>query len=201
MKAGMSKREKILIFIAITVGLVMLAYTYVLLPMYLGYARLQEDLDSAIHERTMLEAMFQTEDALIRHNDIALGDFEEITAKYPPVMLNNQIDDILTDMCVRYNFTPVLLTMPAIPIPLMHGTSEGDEPAFGVIPAEMRLIPTYSAYSYNDLLSLINEIERYDYIRITALRYERHDRPQILGDLTFRDEIKITFEVTMLYYE
>jgi len=183
MKTGLKKREKILLFTAFVVGVVSLTVTYVIMPMYATLGRQQELHDTLRTERMQLELKFSNEELYLQANADAHLAYADIERRYPAVMPNNEIDNILTGLCMDYHLRPTSLS-------LSDAARKTEWPAFSAVTASMALNGTYES-----LLSLIDEVRRHDYIRITSVRFSQ---PREVRQGIDIPTIGITFEVTML---
>jgi len=193
MKTGLKKREKILVFIAVVVGLISLTSTYVISPMYSLYGEKQAEYDRLTHEQFQLETKFANEAVYRQSNDDARSGFDKITRRYPQIMPNDEIDNLLTGLCLRNDLKPTSLRLSDAAAYTVQGepdTEEGLVPAFSTVSADMTL-----QGSYDSLISLIGAVARYDYIRITGVRYTQ---PRILREIIDIPDIAVSFEVTMM---
>jgi hypothetical protein len=179
MKTGLKKREKFLLFIAFAVGLISLTATYVITPMYNSFGDKQEQLEALMLEKMMLDLKIAGEQTYLQANMAAHEAYDEIARKYRLNMPNNEIDRIITDLCVRQNFNRPSLRFGASQEPYGY--------AFTVVPASLSLFGTYSG-----LLSLIDEVGRVDYLRLSHVGYVATK-----GDER-RPPYTVTFEVTMM---
>jgi Tfp pilus assembly protein PilO len=177
MKTGLKKREKVLLFAAFVVGLVTLTSTYVISPMSDQLAEKRERRENLTFERMQLDIKIASEEVYRQTNTGAYEAYTEIASRYPQFMPNNEIDKILTGLTMRQSFMPISLS-------LSDTARNTWGPAFSTVTASMTLHG-----GYESLISLINAVEKIDYIRITNVRYSVRDEGHAIG---------VAFEVTMM---
>jgi|GEM_PF-2213548 len=109
MNQGLSKREKILIFIAVIVVLVFVAFQFLIMPSYNRYTAKLDEYNNLDYEKELLDMKFQSEE-LTRNNYIDFEqDFMEIKERYPAVMSNEELDRMMTGLCLENKLNPVML--------------------------------------------------------------------------------------------
>jgi hypothetical protein len=152
-----TKREKILVFLAVVAGLIFVTTTYLITPMNSELAEKQAELERLVFERMMLEIKLASEEGVVQSNLNARAAYEEITRTYPALMLSTEVDRTFTGLVVRNVFRPNSL---CISDPSASG------PAFSTVAVSMTLSGTYDS-----IISLINEVNASDYIRITRVSF------------------------------
>lgn len=210
MKTGLNKREKIMILGAAIFVLIFLSFNYMIIPLNKQYIQKTEEYDSLDMERELVESKFNNEALTYVGHQRGEEAFNEIKKDYPFVMPNEQLDSILTKICLDNRLTPVTLGISDAEdfvlkkpdeeteeeveeenIPNESEESEETAPpsALLVVTATMTL-----RGEYNSIKNLIDEIDKIDYIRISRLTFSlNNDTPT-----TNMPNISIFFEITML---
>jgi len=206
----LTKREKILIFV---VGIVLMSYVTVQFGVTPLFDRLdtgREELALLTAERNAYEASLAREASLREGNESARRDYADLKATYPAFTANENIDFMLTNLCVRHGLRPISLRIqePAnvaavtITRPVQE-TEETDE--WGVAEYEEYEESNVEEFvftkvgatmtlngSYSSLGDMITTVESMDHIRITTFRYMTH-----AGGDRDTPNIAVTFEVTL----
>ena len=104
MKQGVSKREKILLF---SMGLLLILYLciqFVILPLANRYFEGRQQRDNLISEKHRVEADINNRPAIESENREAGQRFEAIKSEYPLLVPNEEVDTILTNLCILNGF-------------------------------------------------------------------------------------------------
>jgi hypothetical protein len=187
---GLNKREKILLFSAGLVALIYFAIQFGILPMYDRYINGMDDRDRLTSEKAVVEINVASKPALIEANRLAQEQYETLTEAYPYHVPNEEVDNILTDLClIRHNLMPTSLSINVQP-PSPGGGDSASARVFTTVSARMNL-----AGSYADLANLLNEVEGIQYIQITRLSYTA---PPQNATVHTQPNISVYFELTFL---
>ena len=208
MNQELSKREKILIFIAVIVVLVFVAFQFFIMPVYSKYTAKSDEYYNLSYEKEQLDMKIQSEE-LTRNNYIDLEkDFMEIKESYPAVMSNEELDRMITGLCLENKLNPVMLEI-SVEETAEEGTEaqtesaeeETDSAEEQTDSAEEQKVPFVVATvtmnlsgDYNSMKGLIDTVEGIDYIQITQISYAKEKDTGTPSD----SNISVIFEVTML---
>jgi len=208
MNQELSKREKILIFIAVIVVLVFVAFQFFIMPVYSKYTAKSDEYDNLSYEKEQLDMKIRSEE-LTRNNYIDLeNDFMEIKESYPAVMSNEELDRMMTGLCLENKLNPVKLEI-SVEETAEEGTEaqtesageETDSTEDETDSAEEQAVPFVVATvkmnlggDYNSMKGLIDTVEGKDYIQITQISYAKEKDTSTPSD----SNISVIFEVTML---
>jgi len=190
MKQGLSKREKILLFSAGIVVLLYLAIQFAILPLMARHSEAIQERDRLAAERRIVEADIANKQA-IRNANTAAGDrYLVLKDEYPLLIPNEEIATVLTNLCLTNGLRPSMLNIipPATPVP---GQLEQDAPPpiFTIVTATMNVTGGYPS-----LLSLLDDIDALQYIRLINLGYSLSRQPESSED----GDISLTFELTFI---
>lgn len=191
MTKGLSKREKVLISIAAVFALSFILFKFAIIPTYNNYMSKQEELDSLYYQKMLLEIKLQSEASVHENYDKAQKTYDAIIEQYPSVIPNEEIDRLLTGICLQNSMSVTSLKISnAIDYIMSQEESESkgisqNSAAFTIVKANMSL-----KGEYDSLKNLIDTVERIDYIRISQISYSRNKD-------TDSSSISITFEVMM----
>ena len=194
MKPGITKREKIMLFVVGLIAVVYLSIQFVIIPLSTRYnesmserARLQDEIE--VHK---MEAA--TLPSLRERNTEAYAKFNELTSGYPTIVENEDIDFMLTTLSHKNNLSPVSLRITPRPPPapvLENGNGEEsytpDLPTFTKSTVQMNVIG-----SYQSLMRLFDEVSSIQYIRLTEVNYAKDVQMPELS------RISATYEITFL---
>lgn len=198
MKTALTNREKALLFIAAIVGVVFLAFNFLIMPTYDLYTGMLDEYDALTAEKMLLEIKLQNEESTRTGHDNAENAYNEAVRPYPAVMPNEEVDRILTGICLKNNLAPVMLGLSdakAFGTDEKNGSSNPEDgeaqnpPVFVVVTANMVLIG-----DYDSLKNLINTVDSMSYIRISRVSYSNN----LKEDEPAQSNISVFFEVTML---
>ncbi len=114
MKFSISKREKILIFAASILIIVLVMFQFVITPLYNGYTKKQNELNDLTAEMTALDEKLANEKASRQRLNKANETYKDIIKRYPLLMPNEDIDRLLTGICVENKLNPIMLGMTAV---------------------------------------------------------------------------------------
>jgi len=190
-KKGLSKREKRLILLLAVVVLFAVTAMYVIVPLFNKLEDRIDDYNTLSLEKTRIEAIIATELSTRAALDTAAAGHDELMANYPSESHLSEVGRMLTGLCEEHRLSPIDQRLSA-PKPLVTG-DEGDDsatvnPGFLVVSATMTI-----RGSYDDLKSLLNTVEKTDYIRVSRVSFGRNN-PETSGF----DRITVYFEVIML---
>ncbi|MGL4789807.1 MAG: hypothetical protein ACRCW1_00240, partial [Anaerotignaceae bacterium] len=120
-------------------------------------------------------------------------DLEDIRNRYPQEMPNEEVDKLLTGICLENRLYPTMLGISDIKRTQFSGETEdvallANAPHFAVITVAMNVNGDYES-----LKSLINHVERIEYIRISGLTYAKNQSQQ-----GTEEKFSLKFEVTLL---
>ena len=190
-KKGLSKREKRLILLLAVVVLFAVTAMYVIVPLFNKLEDRIDEYNTLSLEKTRIESIIATELSTRAALDTAAAEHDELMANYLSESLLSEIGRMLTGLCEEHRLSPIDQRLSA-PKPLVTG-DEGDSgatvnPGFLVVSATMTI-----RGSYDDLKSLLNTVDKTDYIRVSRVSFGRNN-PETSGF----DRITVYFEVIML---
>jgi len=146
-------------------------------------------------ERAQVEADFANLSSIEEANLLANEKFERILQKYPMLIPNEEIDRILTDLCISNGLKPTALRFTdSFGAPITDSENidqENDEYLFTVVVASMSMTG-----KYDSLVELIDDVADTPFINITNLGYS------LSTNVTAENEgsanITMAFELTFI---
>ena len=186
MKQGMSKREKILIFSLGVIVVFYLSIQFAILPLMSAALDNNREINYLRDEKALVEYNAANSELIRIDNSIAIQQFNEIKQEYPLLVPNEEIHTILTNLCRINNLSPDGLR---ITPPKSNDTDDDGQDIFTVVNASMNLTG-----SFNNLLKLIEEVNKIQYIHIGSLSYAANRTEGTWND----DSIVISFEMTFI---
>jgi len=187
MKQSITKREKILLFLAALVLIVYLSVQFVIFPAFARYSDLNANLDRLEDERARVEADIAMLPLLRVENAEAYERFTEILEKYPELIVSEDIDVLMTNLVIRQNLNPTMLNISSPRALVMQGEEAGSE-IFVLVTVSMSLVG-----NFNSVQHLVYEVDNINFIRITNLNYSLPSS-NVLDDAT----TSVTFELTFI---
>lgn len=192
-KQGLTKREKTLLMMLACIGLLYVAFQFVFMPAYNQYNDKTEELQNLQNKEMEVRTTLATEENTKASHEKALGDYSDLKGMYPAILTTEAVGRLLNGLCVDNGLEylnqklsdPVVLTIPKKDAD-GKVTSE-EKTAFSVVTATMTVNGNYTT-----LKSLLEAIEKLDYIRISRLSFNKGQFDEVW------EKISITFEVTML---
>ena len=207
----LTKREKFLIFVAIIVFLIFAVFQLGINPLYKNYIESTDEYNTLYAEKQFVENKIKNEEKNRTNYQKIKKQYENIEKRYPALIPSEEVDKILTDLCVKNNLktthlglsTPVEYiwqpeknTIRNIPqnvaVSNENSPSQPEEekpvPAFVIVTATMNLNGTYNA-----MKNLVNAVDKIDYIRITQLSLSGKQ----VKNANQKANISVIFEVTM----
>jgi len=192
-KKGLAKREKVMLFIMVVVGLFALMVMYVIIPLYNQLGDLQTEYSTLQAEKTRIDTMIAAENGIRDGRNQAVERHKTESIKYPDESHASEIGRMLTVLCETHGLIPVSQTLSDPKDFNVDGNAKpaaGDpEPVFVVMSAAMVLNG-----SYQNLMRLMDTVEEMDHIRISSFAYTWNVTATALNS----DRIRIGFEVTMI---
>jgi len=192
MKMNISKREKILLFAVALLVILYLSIQFAIIPLATRYFDGLDQRSYLAQEKYEADDKLHNSQIIQMENEDAQKRFEDIKQEYPLLVPNEEIDTLLTNLCLKHYLRPTSLriSLPPEPTP----PAEGEEPAeetpealFTVVTATMLVTGKYESLS-----SLLDEVDTKQFIRITKLGYTA-SRPE---DPPETSRINIVFELT-----
>jgi len=193
---SLSKREKILLFILIMVAILYFSIQFLILPLATRYIDGLSERNHLAAQQARVEDDIRNEALIQAEHEDAQERLETIKREYPLLVPNEEIDTILTNLCLKNYLRPTSLSISIPPEPTPSEESEEEEDTrdpedmlFTIVTATMHVTGTYEA-----LANLIDEVDSMQYIRITNLGYtaSRSD------DDTSTSRVNIEFELTFV---
>jgi len=192
MKQGITKREKILIFSAGLVALFYLVFQFGFLPMHARYAEAQAERERLAEEKAKVEANIIHEPSITDANKDARDRYDQIKQDFPLLAEDEEIDAVLTDLCVSNNLIPTSLDIvrpePVTPQETQDEEHDAGQHLFTVISVRMNVTGNIPS-----LIGLIDDLEKIPYIRLVNVSYSEGR-----GEEVVRGNIQLTFELTYI---
>ena len=188
MKQGLSSREKVLLFSAGLVVILYLSIQFFILPLATRYIGGIEQRNHLAAEKTRVDRDIADRATIENTNREAGERFEAIKQEYPLLVPNEEVDTILTNLCLLNGLRPTSLDM-SLPASSRSGSNSDTEALFTIVTAKMNMTGPYSSVAR--LLDAVNDLQ---YIRITNLGYVLNRQAQ--QDNMAR--INIDFELTFV---
>jgi len=183
-KKSLGKREKILLFIMIVVGLFALMVVYVIIPLYNQLGDLQQEHGTLQLEKSRIDSMLATEQNIRDNRTQAIEKHMLDSSRFLNESHASEIGRMLTVLCRNHGLTPVNQRLDD-PVDFVIDGTTGDDTVFLITTATMTLNGDYFS-----LLRLLDTVEDTDYLRINSLTYVWTNDPE--------DRISIGFDVTMI---
>jgi hypothetical protein len=187
MKLEMSKRERILILIALALLITFVSVRFIIMPLRDGYTAMLEEYEALTMEKQLLDLKLMNEETTRMGYENARSSFEDMKNRYPPFMSNADIDRELTGMCVRNRLNPISLSI--IERTGLSTSAEDESYPVYVVTASMTMNG-----GYDSINNLISAAEATEHIRITRLSFSFDIDMNAAG----RPNAALLFEVTML---
>lgn len=202
MKNGLTKREKVLLFIAAVLFIGILGFKFLLTPAYVAYDNAKTKHDNLANTKQIVEQKIENESNTRQSYTDALTNFEDVETLYPPIMTNEELDILITSMCLEHKLKPTMLGMSVReqetpdtkPVPEDSGDdAPQDASLFAVTTATIN-----ATGSFSDLQNLIKTVEKISYIKISAMSYSEPKSQAIANTQKKPSSVTLTFDVTML---
>jgi len=191
LKQELSKREKILIFCAAVLALFYLAFQFGFLPMYTRYTEALAERERLAEEKAIIEENIANKPSIVDDNNNAREQFDFIKQDYPLLAADEEIDVVLTDLCVSNGLIPTMLRIDRPPDPVQGAKKDEqdtEQQLFTVITVVMNVTGNIPS-----LLGLLDDIDGLPYIRISKMNYSENRR-----DDTNLGGFQLTFELTYI---
>ena len=192
MTKGITKREKILIFSAGLLALFYLVFQFGFLPMHARYAEAQAERERLAEEKEKVEANIIHEPSIIDANKDARDRYDQIKRDFPLLAEDEEIDAVLTDLCVSNNLIPTSLSIDrpdaVTPQETQNEEQDAGEPLFTVISVKMNVTGNIPS-----LIGLLDDLEQLPYIRLANVSYSEGRAEEVI-----RGNIQLTFELTYI---
>jgi len=192
LKKGLTKREKILIFSAGLIALIYLVFQFGFLPMYSRYTEAQAERERLADEKEKVEANINQEPRIVEANKDARDRYDQIKQDFPLLAEDEEIDAVLTGLCVSNNLIPTSLTIDRSDAAAPQGAQNEEQDdvqfLFTVITVKMNVTGTIPS-----LIGLIDDLEELPYIRLANVSYSEGR-----GEEINRGNIQLTFELTYI---
>jgi len=195
-KKGLSKRERIMLFLLIIVGSLALTVMYVIIPLYDQWQDKQAEYSSLQLEKSRVDALIASESSIRDNRNSAIARHELESERYLNDSHASDVGRMLNQLTARYGLQWVDQTIndpKNFVIPSADnsgsGSDDGDKSVFLIVTATMT-----TTGDFNRLKSLLDAVEKIDYIRITTVSYVWNEQ----ADAPLMDRISLGFEVTML---
>jgi len=198
MKQSLSKREKILIFSAALLVFLYLIMQFIIYPLFERYFEYRLERDRLLSQKATLETDIANISSIQESNRAAIDRFELIKKEYPLLIPNEEIDPILTTLCVTNGLKPTTLRFTdSAGAPLIDkndkqstdGEKDNATYLLTIITVSMNMTG-----SYNSLMCLLEEVDTMQYIRITNLGYAINRQEESIDEAN----IALTFELTFI---
>jgi len=188
MKKGLSKREKMLLFAVGLLVIIYLAIQFAIIPLADRYTTGVEERSSLTTERWFVDADISNLPSIRESNATASEQFEQIKLEYPLLIPNEEIDPILTNLCINNGLKPTSLNFTGS---TLAPESENAEQAalFTIVSVTMTVTG-----NYNSILRLLDDVDSKQYMRITNLGYASNRQTETPDDST----ITLAFELTFI---
>ena len=192
MNQGLSKREKMLLFSAGILVIVYLAIQFAIIPLSTRYLEGIQERSRVHSERSRVDADISNKASIQREHDDASDRYETIKQQYPLLVPNEEVDTILTNLCIMNGLSPSSLSISRQTEPTRTSSEEGEhetpETLFTMVNAKMNV-----SGNNDSVMRLIDAVDDIQYIRITNLSYtaSRQDDSDI-------GSVSVEFELTFV---
>jgi len=187
MKQGLSKREKILLFFAGLLIFIYVAVQFAIYPLITAYTEGVRERTALSAEKRMVEADIANISFIRNANNEANENFDRIKHDYPLLIPNEEIDPLLTNLCLDNNLRPSSLRFVGTAGVPQSENGDTGEPTFTLVSVSMNVTG-----SFNSILRLLEKVDSIRYIRITTLSYSANR----LTDTPDAGSITLSFELT-----
>ena len=191
----LSKREIALIVAALVIGLSFLVINFVIAPMFRDYSAAQDIYSDFLERKEQFESKFADEPQIRQDYNEASEAFAKISKQYPTNIPNEEVDRILTELCMMTNLTSDSLSI-GLPVPITFSFTPGEgeapetppDPAFQVVTATMKLKGSYVSFK-----NLLDTVQNTTYIRVSKFSISAAG-----GELYDTVTIDVSFEISMI---
>jgi len=200
MKTGISKREKILLFVVGIIAILYVSIQFVILPLSERYNTGLRERETLITEVHAHELAVGNLPLLRERYDETYERFDSLTSGYPRLVPNEETDRMLTTRLLNNNFNISSLRFaprPAAPPPPIIDHDDDGKPIYGEPRFDVFTKVTVfinATGTYEDFLQVLSEVSNTEYLRLTNVSFQRGWMAAIDNAAT----ISLTFEVTYL---
>ncbi|MDR2590106.1 MAG: type 4a pilus biogenesis protein PilO [Oscillospiraceae bacterium] len=178
-----TKREKMLLFFVVLIGAITLSVIFGLIPMLERLDVAQAENESLTDEVALVRDRISNRTQFVNEYNEANNRFEELKRDYPEMVSNEEIDSVLTNLCLDNGLRPTSWRVRPF-------TSPGRDDLFVVITVVMNVSGTYDSF-----MSLLDEVDSKQFLRITNMSYSI---PRAAGTVDPIATIALTFELTYI---
>lgn len=156
--SGLTKRERFLIVFGLSIVILFLAYTYLISPAVDNYNAKTELYAQLQFDRDMAVTKIASEPSVMAIYDKTLESYNELTKLYPDEMSNQDLDNLITGLCLKHNLRPTSLGI----------SGNRDDTESGIINATIKVSVNSDYYDLQRFVSMINNTT---YIQISMFNY------------------------------
>jgi Tfp pilus assembly protein PilO len=185
-KQGITKREKMLIFILSLVAFVYLAFQFGFMPLHNRYIVADGERTALIAQKQEIDRNIANKASIVEDNRIANARFDEIKQDYPLLVPTEVVDSVLTNLCLTNSLFPSSLRM-SKPENSPAGEDERLQ-IFQIINAAMGVSGAYSS-----LLNLLDDVGEVPNMRVTNMSYSSGRTEETIGYGTMTLNFELVF--------
>lgn len=171
MSGHLSKREKVLVVLALCVGLGFLGFKFLIIPALDMHSAAIEKLSALTIERQLMEMKLSGESTTKEAYEKKLLKYDEVQDIYPAPLTNENLDKLITGICLENSIITESLGMSTIKtLPAAAVATPENEAAVPTIFTVASVNVTASG-SYESLMNLIDYAQETPYVMITLLSF------------------------------
>lgn len=189
MKSKLSKREKVLLFFLACVIIIAGSLKFLIIPSIEEMNEIQTQIDEAKNIEISMKSKIANQELVQSNISKTIEEINSLSEGFYPVLENNEIDSIITELLVANNLVPksLFISTAADTIP-----SASDESSSADSSIKRCFVSVNVSGAFSDLSDLIAEVNKLEALRISSFNIDGS-----LGDTVGIVSISIDFEVFM----
>lgn len=162
---NLTKREKLLVTVGLSLVVVFLAFNYLIQPAFNTYTEKTDLYTQLQFDRDLTVNKIAGEQNVMTIYNNTLENYSELAKMYPDEMSNQELDKLITGICLQHNLKPTSLG-------ISSKSSGNDEQASAISNVAIRVSVNAG---FSDLQRFINTINNTTYIQISNFSYSARD--------------------------
>lgn len=161
---SLTKREKLLLTVGLSMAIVYLAFTYLIKPAFDTYTEKTDFYTQLQFDRELTLSKVASEPSVVTIYNNTFEKYTELAKMYPDEMSNQDLDKLITGICLQHNLRPTSLGISA--------KKSDDEQTSALTNVTLKVSVNTG---YSDLQRFINTINDTVYIQISNFSYSAKD--------------------------
>ncbi len=178
MSIKLSRREKVLIFILLVLAITMGGYYFAIKPAMDKNKSIRQEIDAMSFKYDMSLSDYELSKDMEELLITASQEYRDSFINYYDVVNDEDLDDLFTDLALKYKFTPVsiAITRPVLTVVSAYGIAADKTEATannGILVSTVKQAVTIKANAINNSISkFVDEINAIDGIRVSMVNCE-----------------------------